>query len=327
MLRSVDEFGLISKYFEPLTNADVGALELRDDAALVKHKLGCEIVITCDALVCGVHFRHEDKAEDIAARALRVNLSDLAAMGASPVSYLLSLALPADLTETWLEGFVGQLADDQKRYGVILIGGDTVVTPGPLTLTITALGQISEGQALTRAGAKMGDKIFVSGSIGDAGLGLRVLRGELSALTEAQGTELTACFLRPRPRIELGEALVGTAHSATDVSDGLVADVGHLCALAGVGAQLSVSLIPLSQATRAALDVEPNLLPELLSSGDDYELVFTAPEGARDVLSRISSSVGVTITEIGSIVENPGVLVFDSDGSKIQFLKDGYQHF
>ena len=327
MLRSVDEFGLISKYFEPLTNAHVGALELRDDAALVKHKLGCEIVITCDALVCGVHFRHEDKAEDIAARALRVNLSDLAAMGASPVSYLLSLALPADLTETWLEGFVGQLARDQETYGVNLIGGDTVVTPGPLTLTITALGQISEGQALTRAGAKMGDKIFVSGSIGDAGLGLRVLRGELSALTEAQGTELTACFLRPRPRIELGEALVGTAHSATDVSDGLVADVGHLCALAGVGAQLSVSLIPLSQATRAALDVEPNLLPELLSSGDDYELVFTAPEGARDVLSRISSSVGVTITEIGSIVENPGVLVFDSDGSKIQFLKDGYQHF
>ena len=156
MLRSVDEFGLISKYFEPLTNAYVGALELRDDAALVTHKLGCEIVITCDALVCGVHFRNEDEPEDVAARALRVNLSDLAAMGARPTSYLLSLAVPANLSETWLERFVRQLARDQESYGLNLIGGDTVVTPGPLTLTITALGQILEGQALTRAGSRKG---------------------------------------------------------------------------------------------------------------------------------------------------------------------------
>ena len=327
MLRSIDEFGLISKYFQPLTNACEGALELKDDAALVTHELGCEIVITCDALVCGVHFRNEDKPEDVAARALRVNLSDLAAMGARPISYLLSLAVPADLSETWLECFVRQLARDQKSYRLNLIGGDTVVTPGPLSLTITALGEVSVGQALTRAGSKMGDKIFVSGSIGDASLGLRVLHGELDALTEAQASELKTCFLRPRPRIELGQALVGTAHSATDVSDGLVADVGHLCALAGVGAHLSVSLLPLSKATRAVLDMKPNLLPDLLSSGDDYELVFTAPEGARGVLSRISSSTGVTITEIGRIVETPGVLVFDSDGSKIQLLKAGYQHF
>ena len=173
----------------------------------------------------------------------------------------------------------------------------------------------------------MGDKIFVSGSIGDANLGLRVLHGELNALSESQTADLKACFLRPRPRIELGQALVGTAHSATDVSDGLVADVGHLCARAGVGAHLDVSLIPLSKGTLAALDIEPNLLPDLLSSGDDYELVFTAPEGKEDVLSRISSNTGVAITEIGRIVETPGVLVFNSDGTNIQFVKAGYQHF
>ena len=327
MPRSVNEFGLISKYFTPLTNACAGALGLTDDAALVSHEPGYEIVVTCDALVCGVHFRSEDEPEDVAARALRVNLSDLAAMGSRPVSYLLALAAPADITETWLERFVAQLALDQKTYQLNLIGGDTVMTPGPLTLSITALGRIPKGQALTRAGAKAGDRIFVSGNIGDASLGLKLLRGELESLTKTQATGLKTRFLRPEPRIALGQALIGIAHAVTDVSDGLVADLGHICALARVGAQLNVSSIPLSTGARAALDMAPDLLPNFLSFGDDYELVFTAPAAARDALARIASSIGVMITEIGEVVDTPGVVVLDTDGSEIRIQKAGYQHF
>ena len=323
MPRSVNEFGLISKYFTPLTNDCAGALGLTDDAALVSHEPGYEIVVTCDALVCGVHFRSEDEPEDVAARALRVNLSDLAAMG----SYLLALAAPAGITETWLERFVAQLALDQKTYQLNLIGGDTVMTPGPLTLSITALGRIPKGQALTRAGAKAGDRIFVSGNIGDASLGLRLLRGELESLTKTQETGLKTRFLRPEPRIALGQALIGIAHAVTDVSDGLVADLGHICALARVGAQLNVSSIPLSTGARAALDMAPDLLPNFLSFGDDYELVFTAPAAARDALARIASSTGVMITEIGEVVDTPGVVVLDTHGSEIRIQKAGYQHF
>ena len=327
MPQPVNEFSLISKYFAPLADSYAGALGLKDDGALISVEYGYQIVVTCDAIVCGVHFRSEDCPEDVAARGLRVNLSDLAAMGACPVGYLLSLAVPSGTDPSWFERFSAQLASDQATYNLKLIGGDTVMTPGPLTLSITAFGQIRTGQALTRAGAKLGDKIFVSGNVGDALLGLKLLRGELGSALESQVAALKDRFLRPEPRIALGQALIGVAHAVIDVSDGLIADIGHICALADLGARLNISSVPLSLGARAVLGDVPDLLPNLLSAGDDYELVFTAPSSALETLSRISSDTGVMVTEIGEVVATPGVVVIGVGGDEVQMEASGYQHF
>jgi thiamine-monophosphate kinase len=326
------EFELIRRFFAPLARAQPGALGLIDDAALLEPTAGCELVITTDCVVAGVHFPEDEAAGLIARRLLRVNLSDLAAMGARPVGYLLDAAFPDSIDEDWLAVFASGLAADQKSYGISLLGGDTVATPGPLTLSVTALGEVRSGGALRRDAAKSGDRVFVSGTIGDGVLGLRVVKGGLAGLSAPHRDFLADRFHLPQPRVALGMALVGDerpvpAHAALDVSDGLVADLGHICNASGVAAVIEAVAVPLSDAARAALSDDPALLTTILTGGDDYELVFTAPSEAAATLAELSRSLDLPITEIGRIEGGAGVRVIDADGRDLALPDGGYHHF
>src|SRR3954466_15234535 len=260
------EFALIARHFRRL--AGPAALDLKDDAAVLDPPPGRQLVLAADAMVAGVHFLPEDPPETIGRKLLRVNLSDLAAMGAEPLGYLMTTAFPAGTPEAWIGRFVDGLAEDQAEYGLAVLGGDTVAIPGPMTLSLTILGSVAPGMALRRQAARPGDAVWVSGSIGDGALGLRVLQGRLAG--DAAG-HLARRYRLPEPRLGLGQALVGLALAAMDVSDGLVQDLGHLCRAAGCGVVLEAALVPLSPAAAAALAEEPGLLPVLLTGGDDYE--------------------------------------------------------
>ncbi len=237
------EFRLIARHFRPLAGA--GALDLTDDAALLAPPPGRELVVAADAMVAGVHFLPDDPADLVARKLLRVNLSDLAAMGAAPLAYLLTLSAPRATPDAWFAAFAAGLAADQEEFGLRLLGGDTTSTPGPVSLSLTIIGHVAPGRAVRRAGAQAGDGLFVTGTIGDGALGLRAIRGELA---DPEGF-LASRYRLPRPRIGFPLA---SAHAAMDVSDGLVQDVGHLCRLAGIGAVIEASRIPLSPAARAA---------------------------------------------------------------------------
>src|ERR1700680_1819327 len=242
------EFELIAKLFAPLAAKAEGAFGLMDDAAILRHSPGEELVVTVDALVESVHFRRDDPADLIAAKTLRVNLSDLAAKGASPLGYLMALSLPGWVDDAWLERFAAGLSQDQNRYGVNLLGGDTTSTPGPLMVSISAFGSIGVGKMIRRAGAKSGDRVFVSGTIGDAGAGLSILSGSESAPSEEDKATLVARYRLPEPRLSLGRRLIGLASAALDVSDGLLADLNHIAEISGVRILVDASRIPLSSA-------------------------------------------------------------------------------
>jgi thiamine-monophosphate kinase len=321
------EFALIAQYLAPLAKACPGALGLADDAAVLQVTPGRELVATKDAVVAGVHFLENESPDVVAARALRVNLSDLAAMGARPKVYLMALALPPAVDAAWLEAFTGQLAADQQTYGITLAGGDTVATPGPLMVSITALGEVPAGAALTRSGARAGDRIYVSGTIGDAGLGLAALKGEGADPSDADVRAAIARHRFPEPRLGLGERLVGLAHAAIDVSDGLVADLRHICDASGRGAEIRADAVPLSAAVRARIAADPSCLAEALTAGDDYELLFTAPPGAADQVEAAARQAGVPVSEIGTVTETNGVTVVAAEGGPMELGAGGYAHF
>ncbi len=328
------EFEIIRRFFAPLAAAAPGAFGLTDDAAVLEVPPGHSLVVTSDALVAGVHFLTSDTAADVAAKALRVNLSDLASMGARPVAYTLALALTRETGVEWLEAFAASLAADQERFGIHLIGGDTVATPGPLTLSICAFGCVASGTELRRSGARPGDAVFVTGTIGDAALGLIALQKGLTGVNAADQEALAARYRRPTPRTECGPRLVGLAHSAIDVSDGLVADLGHICETSKVAAVIETARVPLSAAARAALAVDAGGWRDILSGGDDYELLFTAPTDAEPALADISQALGLPITRIGRIVErtaaadpNRLVGVVDAAGRPMVLETSGYRHF
>ncbi len=312
------EFELIRRYFAPLAAGFAGAANLEDDACTYQPPVGQELVLTADALVEGRHYLASDPADLIARKMLRVNLSDLAAKGARPVGYLMTTALGPDIDEAWIARFVAGLAADQKEFGITLMGGDTVATPGPTTLSVTALGTVPHGKALRRSGAKVGDKLFVSGTIGDGALGLKVLRGSLLDLDAAQRDALADRYHLPRPRLGLGAKLIGSAHAAMDVSDGLVADAGHIAEASRCGVVIRTDRVPLSAAGQEALAGDLDLLPAILTGGDDYELLFTAPA--------LRPEWG-PVTEIGEIVAGSGVRVLDRDGAEIALAERGFQHF
>ena len=322
-----DEFALIARYFAPLARGEEGALGLADDAALLEIKAGHRLVVTNDALVAGVHFRAEDPAPLVARKLLRVSLSDLAAMGAHPLGYLLTAAFPGDTEAEWLEGFVAGLAEDQERFGLSILGGDTVATPGPMTLALTALGEVEAGAALLRSGARAGDTVYVSGTVGDGALGLAGLSGRLAGLTDEARDTLVGRYRVPEPRLALGAALVGLASAAIDVSDGLVADLGHIAECSNVGAVIEAARVPLSDAAAQALAAEPALRDLVLTGGDDYELLFTAPASRQGEVEAASRAAGVAVTAIGRMVAAGGVRAIDAEGDEIALESAGYQHF
>ncbi len=315
----MDEFDLIARHFAPLASGAPGAFGLTDDAALVEVGAGRRLVVTKDMVVAGVHFLADDPADLVARKLLRVFLSDLAAMGAAPRAYLLAIALPRDADDGWIGSFAAGLGVDQAEFGVHLIGGDTVATDGPLTASITALGEVEGDHALRRAGARPDDTIYVSGTLGDAALGLRVRRGELDNLDADARASLIDRYRLPRPRVDLGQRLPGVASAVIDISDGLVADLGHICTQSGVGAEVEAGRVPLSPAARSALDAHPELMASVLTGGDDYELLFTAK--AIDTLS-----ADPPITAIGRITEARGVRVLDEQGAPMAFPSAGYRH-
>ena len=322
---------LIARWLAPL--AGPGGLGLRDDAALATPRSGHDLVVTKDMLVASRHFFPEDPPGAIARKALRVNLSDLAAKAAVPTGILLGLALPRDWKERWLEAFCAGLADDLAAYACPLLGGDTVGTPGPLTISITAFGEVEAGCMVPRTGARAGDALYVTGTIGDAALGLRVRAAApdddawIAALAAAEAAHLRARYLLPLPRLALRPALAH-ARAAMDVSDGLVSDLAKMLALEGLGATLAAADVPLSPAARTAIAREPRLLPTALGGGDDYEILCAVAPDDTILFEEEAAAAAIDVRRIGSARDGrDGVVIIDAGGSPLAMDGAGFDHF
>jgi len=317
----ISEFDLIARYFarQDVRRPDV-PLGVGDDCALLRAPAGMDLAVTTDTLVAGVHFPENTHPEALGHKALAVNLSDLAAMGAEPAWAMLALTLP-QADEAWLEAFARGLLGLAARYGVQLVGGDT--TRGPLSVTLQVFGFVPQGKALRRDAAQPGDLICVTGTLGDAGLGLRIAQGKLAA-PAPYAEYLLGRLERPVPRVETGLALRGLAHAAIDVSDGLVADLGHILDSSGVGATVQVERIPVSAAFRELVADDWNTA---LGSGDDYELCFTLPPERRAELEKSCAERGECCTCIGVIEQRPGLRLLRNDGSAFDLAAQGYDHF
>lgn len=310
------EFLMIERHLRPL--AGEAGLGLSDDAAVLDVPAGRSLVIAADALVAGVHFLSDERPDLIARKLLRTNLSDLAAMGAVPFGYLTTISVPAGTPDAWFAAFAAGLAADQVEFGLRLLGGDTTSTPGPVTLSLTILGTVEPGRALRRGGARAGDGLYVSGTIGDGALGLLAARGEIAD----PGGFLADRYRVPQPRVALGQALVGVASAAMDVSDGLIQDVGHLCRASGVGVVLNADQVPLSPAGRDA-----ERLALCLTGGDDYELAFAVSAEREAALAEVAHSVGVCVTRVGEFTAEPAVVtVLRDDGSVLAVHRRGWDH-
>jgi thiamine-monophosphate kinase len=325
MSGGLGEFGRISRFFAPL--AGPGGLQLRDDAALIDCPPGKRLVITVDAMVEGVHYLPEDLPDFVARKLLRVNLSDIAAMGASPRHYLLTTALPVSFDDDWVARFAEGLGEDQQRYQIALLGGDSVATTGPAVLSLTAIGEVEAGCEVRRSGARAGDRIWISGTIGDAFLGLAALRGAYTELTPEDRAALVSRFELPEPRTALGPRLAGIAHAMCDVSDGLLADLGHICEASGVGAEIALEAVPLSSPARRLAAADAELPVRLASRGDDYELLFAVPPEASEEIGKLSAELALPITEIGRIDGGGRVRLLDAQGREIPVEAAGYRHF
>ena len=320
MANSSPEFEVIAKYFtRPAANAVLG---VGDDCALVDVTNGMDLAISTDTMVSGTHFFHDVDPENLGHKALAVNLSDMAAMGAMPYWAMLALTLP-NVDHAWLESFAKGFFDLAQEYNVTLIGGDT--TRGPLTMTVTIMGEVPAGAALRRGGAKVGNDIWVSGNVGDAALAVAHRHG-LVVLAEADYHEAVMRLYEPTPRVALGQALRGLATAAIDISDGLLADLTHICRLSGVGATVDVNAVPVSAigAKHIGSDAGRNAI---LAGGDDYELCFTAHPNSRDSIEDLTDVLGVPITRIGQVKRGKGVSLLGSDGKPVKIDGRGYDHF
>jgi thiamine-monophosphate kinase len=325
------EFDIIAKYFAPLSQGETGAFGLTDDAAVLPIKAGHQLVTTSDCLISGVHFFKTDPPSTIARKVLGVNLSDIASMGASARSYTLAAAWPRTLEETWIEAFAEGLDSAQTEWGVTLVGGDTVATDGPLTLTITAFGEIESGTALTRSGAEPGDIIYVSGTIGDAALGLLESLQELGNVSNDFSAYLIDRYRCPQPRVQLGPQILGLANSAIDISDGLIADLSHITHASKVSALINADQIPLSIAASEIVKNSAHYFETIVSGGDDYEILFTAPADNTAAIEALAMRLHLALTPIGTLTKpggEPEVTMVDHDGQDIALPQNsGYQHF
>ena len=326
--RRLGEFALIDRYFRPLAT-DPGAFGLSDDAALYTPREDEDLVLKTDLIAAGVHFFADDPPGSIAQKALRVNLSDLAAKGASPVGYLLSIALPQDWTDAWIGSFTRGLKADQERYGITLLGGDTNRASGGLTVSVAALGRVPKGEMVLRSGATPGDVIFVSGTIGDAALGVRVRYGTIDPKPAGRGVKhLLDRYLHPQPKMALAPLLRLHATSAMDISDGLVGDFTHICDASGVGGDIDALAVPLSKAARALVEADPSALKTVLTGGDDYEVLATVPEAVAAAFAADANAVGVPVTAIGRVTRGgPPPVVRGPGGKPLRLDGLGHTHF
>ena len=320
---------LIARYFRPLATHP-GALGLGDDAAVMTPPPGCDLVLTTDGVIAGVHFFPDDPPGSIGRKALRMNLSDLAAKGAKPAGFLLSLALPRGTDEAWIAAFAAGLGEDIAHYGCPLLGGDTDHTPGPVSVSIAAFGTVPHGKMVRRSTAKPGDSVVVTGTFGDAALGVKLRRDKSLAkswrLTQAMVRHLEQRYLLPEPRDALAEALLHHAGAAMDVSDGLAGDLVKLARASSVAAEIDVARVPLSDAARAAIGAEPPLIETMLTGGDDYEIVLTAAPQELPALRAAAKAAGVPVTKIGRVEAGEGAR-FIHDGKALAFARASYSHF
>jgi thiamine-monophosphate kinase len=307
----MDEFEIIKRYFAPL--AGEGAFSLKDDAAVIAARPGFDLVVTTDTISEGTDFFAFDPAGTIAQKALRVNLSDLAAKGAEPFAYLLNLSLPHSIAPDWLAAFAEGLGHDQREFGISLLGGDTGATDGPLTIAVTAFGYVPQGKMIRRAGARIGDAVYVTGSIGEAGGGLAIFKREKHGLSDVERDQLTARYRVPEPPVSFAAYLREIAHAAVDVSDGLIADLGHIASTSGVRIVVEGEQVPLSACLRALWGDQALL--RAVTAGDDYQIAFTAPPGLTG-----------PFTAIGR-VENGADVSLKIGGREIPVPQPGYRHF
>ncbi len=318
--RRSGEFELIARYFAPLAKGFKGARGLKSDNAYLAADPKHDLVVKTDTVVAGVHFLEREEPELVAQRALRVCLSDLAAGGAEPYAYQLSLSLNRRWQERWLARFARGLATDQRHYGIALCGGDTTQTPGPTTITVTAFGKVARGKGLGRDSARAGDELWVSGTIGDAALGLLVARGKL------REPSLEKRYRLPEPRTTLGPRLIGIAHATADVSDGLLADAGHIAEASGLAATIERNDVPLSVAAKRVLAKTPSLWANALGGGDDYELLVAVPRIKRATLLAAARAAGVKVARIGAFSRGRGVHLTVA-GQPSSITRKGYVHF
>jgi thiamine-monophosphate kinase len=314
----LSEFDLIKELFAPLATSKA-ALGLTDDVAVLAARPGQDLILTTDTIVAGVDFFASDPPDAIARKALRVNLSDLAAKGAEPFGYLLTLCLPKSVTTKWLRGFARGLAADQMEFGLALLGGDLSSMPGPLTITVAAFGYVPKGKTILRRGAKLDDLLFVTGTIGDSGAGLDALRAKRRA------PDLIGRYRVPQPRVALGRRLRGLASASLDVSDGLLADLGHLADVSKVHIVVDAARVPLSAGVRKAWGADA--VVRAATAGDDYEIVFTAPRSNRAKVFAAAKAAGTAITEIGWVMKGRGVALLGPGGRPIAVGKRGWRHF
>tara|TARA_B100001939_G_scaffold347858_1_gene370998 strand:- start:7647 stop:8642 length:996 start_codon:yes stop_codon:yes gene_type:complete len=330
---SSGEFDLIYRYFAPLAGEGAPAFGLQDDAAVFQTEPGQELVLTKDALVCSVHFLETDAPDMLARKALRVNLSDLAGMGADAKGYLLALALPQKMTaeqrRNWVATFTKGLAQDQQEFSLTLLGGDTVSTPGPLTISLTALGTVPKGRALHRFGARAGDVIYVSGTLGDSAIGLALRQGTLEEQDVKCRDFLVDRYLLPQPRLALGRALRDLANAAMDISDGLIADLRHICEASGLGARIFESDLPFSPAAGKVFERFPAYNKKVWQGGDDYEMLFTVPENREKEVTALSQELGLSLTRIGQMTQNRELHLLDQDHRDVLQAgeMEGFSHF
>ncbi len=320
---------LIERYFGPLATIP-GAFGLCDDAAAITPPPGCDLIVTTDGVIAGVHFFADDPPDTVASKVLRMNLSDLAAKGATPIGFVMSIALPPAFDETWLAAFAAGLGDDATHYSCPLLGGDTDHTPGPTSVSITAFGVVPTGKMVRRATAKPGNCILVTGTIGDAALGVLLRRDENLAkrwrLSEPMRAHLKQRYLLPEPRNALAAAILHHASAAMDVSDGLAGDLAKLCRASAVAAEIDAARVPLSDPARAAIAADPALLETALTGGDDYEIVATLAPEKLSAFRTAAQAAGVAVTEIGRVAAGQGVR-FMREGKALSFARASYSHF
>lgn len=327
----MNEIELIETIFAPLAASTPGSLGLTDDAALIEPPAGCDLVVTADAVVGGVHFFPDDSAADIAWKALAVNASDLAAKGARPLAYTLCIALPGQPEREWLENFAAGLGEAQRAFGIGLIGGDTTASPHAVMIAVTAWGAVPQGRMVRRSGAKPGDAVYVTGTIGDATLGLASrLKPNLPARHELASVDLQHLsnrYLRPQPRQGLAPVLQAYASAALDVSDGLLLDFSRMCRASGIGGVIDLAAVPLSPAARRLAGIDPQLLETAITGGDDYEILAAVPPAHEAAFASAASAAGVSVTRVGTMRAALGADLLGPDGLPMKLPRRGYEHF